>query len=169
MSLECIGYHGTTPDVAENIKRDGYVLSDENSWLGKGVYFFGDYHNLTNGEEEAKYWLINVKNESEWVVFKAQIGSEKYIDLLENAEHRERFRKIQRELINKSFGAGQHNKYKDNLVFKLLQEETELEVVRAIVDAAKVSYQVIIRFQVQICVKNLTCIKSNSVSSQSRN
>ncbi len=165
MTYRCIGYHGTHSKNIDSILKNGYRLSGEKEWFGKGVYFFQDYFPITNGFKEAISWAIYVKGFRSIAIFKSLIISNKYFDLVENIEHKELFDKIRGDLLKLHKKSGKNiDDFKDCIVFEKLSEISDIDFIRAAVDAGRNFgyYSVVIRrFQVQICVKNLRCIKKN--------
>lgn len=163
--LKCVGYHGTALSNVENIKAKGYNVSHKKSWFGSGVYFFSSFAGITNGEKEAKHWMVFVNKENSWAIFRAQIETDKFIDLLQNEDDRIAYEEIRKELINRHLESGRDaGEFKDRMVF-IEMEKVGVDVVRALVDPNKKSYlsYVVSRPQVQVCVKNLDAIKKNEL------
>ena len=165
MSLTCIGYHGTKIENVSNINENGYNISAESKWFGQGVYFFEDLPPLTYGNIEAKSWAIRAKKFYRWAVFKAIIKSEKYIDLVNNKEHKEKYSRIRDKLkeIHKRT-IGDRPPFGEIIVFKKLEESADIEFIRVATDGIwdyNYPTYVIQRYQLQICVKNTRCIIKN--------
>lgn len=171
IELKCVGYHGTTTDKIESIQKNGYLMSSDKEWFGRGVYFFGDLKQLSiSGRREAKNWVLYVKQKQNWVIFRAKIVSKKYFDMLDEKD-RITFNEIKKELLTKHNSLGFSIKdFKDRVIFELLQKENFFEVIRVFVDAAKKDYinygYVVMHPQVQICVKVLQAIQNNTLESQ---
>jgi len=166
--LSCVGFHGTASSNVDSIIKNGYYPSDRRgAWFGKGIYFFGDLPPMTNGVLEARSWVINVTKAGSWAIFRALIESDKYVDLLENVDHKQLYDEIKRELVNIHLAAGKREEdFKERLVFTVLQQRNKIDVVRAPVDAArqsKFASYVVRRFQVQICAISATCVKANEL------
>ncbi len=166
MNFNCIGYHGTPYKNVDAIQRNGYQFSDEHQWFGAGVYFFGTMLPLSDGIEEAKKWVLFVKKESEWAVFKSTIETNEYFDCVNNSDDRAFFDKLRKELFALHIKSGRKvEHFKDRVVFKELEKKQSFIVVRALVDATKKSYfnYVISHPQIQICVKDLIAITDNEL------
>lgn len=161
-----IGYHGTSASNISSIQKAGYALSDAKQWFGVGVYFFGDLPPISDGKSEARLWMLNVKHEQKWAVFRALIASEKIFDLVESAEDKELYGEIRAELFRKHCASGKDpNIFRDLAVMRQIELANVFEVVRSIVDAAKHNYPayVMTRPQLQICVKQLNAISRNEL------
>ena len=171
--LKCNGYHGTSQSNVASILKNGYLVSDKtNTWLGNGVYFFGDLLPLTSGFEEAKSWQLNVNNKTDWAVLVADIKSEKYIDLIEEKEHRRLFENVRRTLLQIHESAGKDRRsFRDRIIFLELWKRYSIDVIRACTEGRKndgyFGY-VIRRLQVQICVTETNCITNNRLKSQGK-
>lgn len=168
MFLECIGYHGTSMKAAEQIQKNGYQASSEKEWLGKGIYFFGTSSGSieSDGCEEAVAWVCNVKKFNNWVIFEANINSTKFLDLVKNINHRKRFDIAKNKIIERYARLGKSNTaLRDYIIFKCIDEESDFDFIRALIDAGRQQYQsaVVRRPQIQICVKKEVCIKTNNI------
>ena len=167
LMFSCIGYHGTSPENVDSILQNGYKLSGKDAWFGSGVYFFGDLLPYFPGEREAIQWMLYYKRVETWAVIISDIRSEKCFDMLEDSSDRQSFDEIKNALFIKHVQAGKDPLYfKDNIVFKKLEDARHFEVIRALVNASKnqhIAYTVS-RPQVQICVKNLAAILSSKLT-----
>ncbi|MBD3338859.1 MAG: hypothetical protein GF353_07115 [Candidatus Lokiarchaeota archaeon] len=165
MNSKIIGYHGTHSKNVDSIIKNGYRLSGEKEWFGRGVYFFQDYSSITNGFEEAKLWAINVKKFKKSAVLQSLIISTKYFDLVDNIEHRKYYDKLRKSLTELHKKSGKDIKdFHDHIIFNKLSEEDNIDFIRACVDAGRNYgyYSIVVRrLQVQICVRNSNCIKEN--------
>lgn len=164
--MKCIGYHGTDKKNIGNILKNGYIISGDKEWLGKGVYFFETLSPLTYGDQEAINWAKFVKKIQKWAVFKAVIDSNKYIDLVLNIKHREIYDKIKLKLLKKHEKKGKNPLFfNDNIVYKAMEKALNIDFIRALVNAAQTGIYIktIRRPQVQICVKNTDSIIKNEL------
>lgn len=183
--LKQIGYHGTSVRSAKNIIKIGFFHSDEKSWFGKGVYFYCSNHK-TDGCIEAKNWVIKVKKFSEWAVIESLIEASEgqYIDLLRNKDHRKAFTDLQNKFgsIIESIQSGSFKG--DKKLIELLQDKidtqkvdiallyflqkelgTTIEVFILPCDGKQFAYpsQIIVRYQIQLFVRDVSHIKSRKV------
>lgn len=164
-TLRITGYHGTSEENGDQILENGYTKSGDTEWFGSGVYFFEDCTPYTNGVKEAIWWARKRKYKR-WIILKSIIESDKYLDIAFCHEHKCRYERIKEELVNKHLRGGKERKdFKLRTVFIMLSKK-DVDFIRAAVDAQRdqvyFSY-VIERHQIQVCVKNLNCIKSTSV------
>ncbi len=160
------GYHGTDLKNVNSIITKGYVPSGENEWFGTGVYFFEDLKPLTNGFQEARSWAVYVCGLKFYAIFKAVITSKKFIDIAGCREHRILYDEVKEKLHNLHIKSGKKEKtFSDNIVFTFLSQEYQIDFIRVLVDAARqkdIQFSYVIRRpQLQICVKNTTCIIKN--------
>lgn len=169
---ELKGYHGTATGMAEKIEIDGYKAStDDISWLGQGVYFFRSSSGSVeiDGLNEAKSWVISVKKYHRWVIFEAKIISAKFLDLVDNIEHR-KYYEIARGKMLEMYDRQKkpRNALRDFIVFKYIDEQNDFDFIRALVDAGRQEYSsfIVKRPQIQICVKQMACITENNIISR---
>ena len=164
-ALRITGYHGTSEEFYEKILNNGYLKSGDNEWFGSGVYFFGDCMPITSGAKEAEWW-VRTRRYSRWVILSSIIESEKYLDIAFCSEHRRLYEQIKTELIRKHRQYGKRTKdFQLRSVFIMLSKK-DVDFIRAGVDAQRrpdYNCYVIGRYQIQICVKNIGCIKSTSL------
>lgn len=163
-SLRITGYHGTSEENCDEILKNGYSKSGDDEWFGAGVYFFEDCAPFTSGTEEAEWW-VRIRKYPRWVILKSIIESEKYLDIAFCQEHRRLYEQIKKELVNLHRRGGRSIRdFKLRSVFIMLSKR-DVDFIRASVDAQRdpgfFSY-VIGRYQIQVCVKNIDCIKSTS-------
>ena len=164
--MKCIGFHGTDKKNIESIKKNGYKLSSEKEWLGKGVYFFGTLRPITYGDIEAISWEKIVKGIKKWVVFKAEIVSENYIDLITNIKHKKIYDKIKEKLFEKHRQTGKNPLlFNDKIVYRQMDNIKDIDFISALVESAQSGKYIrtIRRPQVQICVKNTDSINKNEL------
>ncbi len=142
----------------------------------QGIDIFQKHAIMDNPKIEAKRWVVNVKNEKYWAIFKAEIETDFYFDLIENVKHKRIFSKLRDSILEqyekekKSVGwipLEFSDKIVYNHIYKTMKRNNKkLDLIRAIVTADKYkgyhSYTVL-RLQAQVCVKNINCIKQNSV------
>lgn len=163
MTYEYIGYHGTTKELAEKIinDREFKVSNQDEDWLGPGVYFFeDDYHQAKNfGKKARKY--------SEWAVVKSKIKADAVFDLIQSEDFIffdktfklivSRYEKINKNKIR--------NKVTNKVVFNMIYEHRPYDLVRGVFTVPKgknikISGTKYSHSQIQLCVRNLECIKS---------
>lgn len=172
--LFCIGYHGTEKKYVENIIKNKYILSSDKEWFGAGVYFFETLPGICNGRTEARNWVLYVKRKWDYAIFKADISSENYVDLLKNISHKKKFDDIVEKLYYKHIEQGKSEKeFNLNIVFKYLEKENKIDFIRCLVNAAdkdkyKMYRYIVRRPQIQICVKNVDIIRNNKVVETSK-
>lgn len=169
MHIDCEGFHGTTPDNANSIIKNGFEPSNEKAWFGAGIYFFGSVFSIIDGKEDAKFWVLNVKKQDKWAVIRARIESYKAFDMIMNEDHKKAFTRMREELFKLHLKAGKApDHFKDRMVFIQIERSGSYEVIRAFVDPAKKLYlsYALPRVQIQICVKQADAIKSSEIIMQ---
>lgn len=159
--MEVIGFHSTDISSGENIEKTGYKKSNPNAWLGDGVYFFSDYFTISKGYQEAIDWATKVKNFKSYVVFKATIISDTFIDIAFNEEHKQLFLKIKNSLMKKHEKNNYASSFKENVIFLEMAKNPKIDFILALVDPCKNSSYVIAKMQLQVCVKNTKSIVKN--------
>ena len=170
--MELVGYHGTSYEASRNIVENGYVFSKEEEWLGAGIYFFKDCLSpFCSGYQEAKCWAKFVKKYNSWVVFKSKILSEEILDLVDNVEHRKFLDRIIKSAMQKHKASSRRGEpFQDYMVFKEMDssDDTRMDVVICLVDAANIGYEskIVRRPQVQVCVKNEKVIVENRIAGE---
>lgn len=162
--MQLCAYHGTSKTNISSIKKNGLNQSKgAKQWLGDGWYFFETAY-MSDGFKEAKNWVIKVKQEPEWAVFKVCIKSDHFIDLLDSEEHKDLFKKIRKkayELHNKSQVA--NKPFSEQVIYLKLREYMTADFIRVLVNAdnhGKYDYYsyTVIHPQVQICVIHQDCM-----------
>lgn len=166
--MEILGYHGTDENCVNSIIKNGYEFSGPNHWLGSGIYFFGNLKELNfSGQQEARDWAVKVKKVKSYGIFEALIDSDNYIDIAANPMHKEIFESIRQEALDKHIESGKLIKdFKETTIFVKLEQKLNVDFIVAVTDGAKnpkfPSY-LVRRIQIQICVKNKSCIKKNDL------
>jgi len=157
------GYHGTSHDSAEKIVAEGFKIPDHLGWLGCGIYFFYTYAKIADGKKNALFWARQVTKTGDPVVLSASIESDRYIDLLENEDHRRLFDRVYASMTDRQKELHGMDAVLDiKVAFQALAEE-EIDFIRCPIDAnpRRAYYNYVIRqYQVQICVKKPSCISS---------
>lgn len=153
------GYHGTTRDSANNIllTNNFYVSEDDEEWLGPGVYFF------ENDIKQAYYYCIKAKKYKSWAILKSKITAEKIIDLIDT-ETFECFNEIAKEIKDRYWKRSDRRPRKllNSVILNIMYKANPYDVVRGIfpvpptyiIERTNVTYM-----QIQICVRNKSCIK----------
>ncbi|MEI7811775.1 MAG: hypothetical protein WCJ01_05040 [Ignavibacteria bacterium] len=164
--MEITGYHGTDENSVNKISRNGFIPSDNNNWLGQGIYFFGNIKELNiSGKSEAVDWAVKVRKFRSFGIFEALIISNNYIDIARDEEHKQLYEDIRRAALAKHGQLGKLQKdFKESLVFTKLEKIGTADFIIALTDGAKnppfLNY-VVRRPQLQICIKNNNCIIKN--------
>ena len=106
-------------------------------------------------------------------MFRATIASDKYIDLVSemNIKHRKIYDKIRETTLMAHKKAGYPvADFKEQVIFCKIAQANDIDFIRALVNADKPkgygSYT-IRRPQIQICVKNTSCIVRNKLIEKS--
>jgi hypothetical protein len=123
------GYHGTTPQQAEQILTDGFKLNrNPHHWLGYGVYFFQDAPKL------AFCWASTRWSQSEVCVLRATIDLSHCLDLFDykgkrqyEAEYQRFFDASGRDMFQRLGQTSVGHRYVDCIVFNLLCTRLEEE------------------------------------------
>lgn len=155
-----VGYHGTSKANADLIMENGFASSDENNWLGKGVYFWGDLDGCISGYELACWWVTKVKKISKGAVITASISTDRLFDCVGDYDHRDMFHKILARICKKrSCNADQIC-----LSMAFVKIAENYDVLRFFTNGNKLTGvkendRIIIDLQIQICVKNKEKIK----------
>ncbi|MEW6711418.1 MAG: hypothetical protein AB1403_16455 [Candidatus Riflebacteria bacterium] len=163
--MQLVGYHGTKLESKESILENGFQLSSEKEWLGSGVYFFENLSPISDGAIEAESWVKLIRRFELWAVIETVIESDNCFDIFKNNEHRKKYFELREVLLRKHQAMKLKNEdFSDAVVFTLIAKELKVEVIRALVDGGRSpnypSY-VIKRPQLQLCVKELACIKKS--------
>jgi hypothetical protein len=121
-----------------------------------------------DGFTEAKSWVINVKKYPKWAIFESTIKiiSEKFLDLVENIDHKRNFEKVRNKILQIYDDQRKpRNTLRDYIVFRYIEEQSDFDFIRALVDAGRQEYSSFIvgRPQIQICVKQKMCIADNKL------
>lgn len=150
-----VGYHGTSRTKADQIMKNGFTFSNENNWLGNGVYFWGDLDGYINGYELACWWVRCVKKISEGAVIKASISTDRLFDCVGNYNHRKMFHKVLERICRKKGCNADQN----CLSMAFLKLAENYDVLRFFTNGNKLSGvkeidRIIMDLQIQICVKD---------------
>jgi hypothetical protein len=114
------GYHGTPKSYVDSILKNGYTLSDNYQWFGRGIYFFGDNLPYFSGEQDAINWVLYVKEENEWAVFCATIVADKYFDMCGNTSDRVYYERLRDELLDRHRKANRRDEtFSDRIVLNI--------------------------------------------------
>jgi hypothetical protein len=167
-----VGYHSTTLEAARAIVAGNFDIrkvQEDRCWFGKGVYFFQDFPALNfDGLKEAKNWSKKVKKQESCGVIKATISGEKCLDLISDEEDIRGYRQCCDALLKKyTMDSMPEERFREHAVFEFMRAEDELEfaIVPADGGRAKRKYPAyrIDRFQVQIAVYDVSCLKSREI------
>ncbi len=162
------GYHSTSEECGEIILSQGkFIDSDETNWLGKGIYFWGDC-DIFNGLSESIWWAQKFKRLSKYIIIKVEIESDKFLNLVDNKNHKRKFGLIKEKLIEKHIEAGRNAvDFKEYLIFKFIDKRYRYDFIYAITHGSDSGYRkvgfnfnIVTRPQLQICVKKHNCIIS---------
>jgi len=163
--MKIIGYHGTHLISARSIEKEGYRLSNKDNWFGAGVYFFKDFFTLCNGYYEAENWARNVKKIVDVAVLRSTIETDSIFDLVTNIEDRRDFDELKAGALEAHRRAGfQDKEFNLNTVF--IKLEGSYQVMIALVDGSRFEGfhdYVVRRPQVQVCVKEKSCILETAI------
>ena len=157
--MKFIGFHGTDARGANYIDKNGFQDSPAESWLGPGIYFF-ETQPFFDGYEATKWWVNVYKKYPKWVIFEAEINSNKVLDLFGSAEDRKKFKQVKQKFLERHLKAsGNEEDFMLKTVFLFLARK--VEVIRSLVDAARLDKftNFIVGYpQIQICVTKSSCI-----------
>lgn len=158
--IKLLGYHGTTREAAkEIIKLNRYKIScDDEDWLGKGVYFFQD------DIKQAYYWCVKARKYKQWRILKSDIEAKKVINL-DDTQTRERFEKIARKLQYRYMKRSDNKPRKliNSVVIEVMYRADPFDVIKkvyTIPNTHPVYRTNIAPMHIQLCVRNLNCIKT---------
>ncbi|WPX08550.1 hypothetical protein [Anaerocellum danielii] len=155
----CTGYHGTTRESAIKIlaSKKFLISRGKKQWLGEGVYFF------ENDLKQAYNWCTKARKYRDWVIIKSRIEADTLLDLCD-LETFELFEALVYKIKNRIDNKGNNKfRWRELHVIDLMYRLCPFDVVRAayIVPSSKpISGTNIYPIQVQVCVKNIECIKS---------
>ena len=162
--MQLCAYHGTSKSNIKSIEEKGLKPSKgKRQWFGDGWYFFETVY-MSDGFKEAKNWVIKVKKNPEWAVFKVCIKSEHFIDLIDSEEHKCLFAKVREKahkLHKESRMADKH--FREQVIYLKLREYITVDFIRVVVNAdnyGRYDYHSYTVFhpQVQICVIKESCM-----------
>jgi hypothetical protein len=156
----CDGFHGTTRENADKILQSGKfkISRGSHQWLGDGVYFF------VNDMKQACDFCKRARPYQDFVILKSRIEVNILLDL-DDVETFNMFSAFAKRIMNRTKRKGNNNS----------SELSNAKIINAIYkiwpfDAVKATFRVpkrkpapgtnIYPSQVQICVRNLECIKS---------
>jgi hypothetical protein len=157
--VECKGYHGTSSDVAEEIKRTYFKLSapDSGAYLGEGVYFF-------DGQlSQAKRWAITrySKVGKGIAVIESRIRHGRILNLTDR-EHRDLVLWFEAEFNRKSL-----KKATLPTIIDIVAEKLQIDVIKAVRIPSNASLIMETSFssdvEVILAVRNLTNILSKAI------
>ncbi|MCK9526103.1 MAG: hypothetical protein M0R49_09285 [Limnochordia bacterium] len=156
------GYHGTTRANADEILRSGRFRfsTEEQEWLGRGIYFF------ENDPRQARNWCMKARKYPEWAVLRSKIEANVVIDLVDT-ETFERFRSIANRMKMRytKLRDGRPRHLINSVVLNAMYEAEPYDLVRGIFEVPS-TYTVdrtnIKQYQIQLCVRNLQCVKETS-------
>ena len=153
-----VGYHGTNKKLAIEIDKCFFIDSDPDAWLGAGVYFYEDIDGLFDGKQLAINWAVVVKKYNEYVIYQADIISDKVFDMITNKNLQNKFMELKDELLKKHIQSGKSaEEFSDCDVYRHITRF--FEVIRVMVDGKKYeknfpqTYTNILP-QIQLCVCN---------------
>jgi hypothetical protein len=163
---EYTGYHGTDLKRATNIIDYGFYDSQEDEWLGRGVYFFGS-DGAIDGLEEARSWALNVKQFRFWAVIMARLQAHNPLDMVNNISHRTLFDKLREKCFHIHIKSGKYaDAFCDYIIFNYIDEQYGFDLVMAYTEGAKkypYASRIVRRPQIQICVKDQACIRDKKI------
>jgi hypothetical protein len=167
--MKKVGYHGTTTKNVLKIIKDGFKISDENNWLGKGVYFWGFVRGFFDGRAEADLWVRRHLKTDKVGVIKCLIQSNDEM-VLDIAKNFDLYEKIKNKLLELHLSLNKKEEDFDSaLIFQIIDVHYKLNVVIALTEGsrsgrlAKYEKRIVQRPQIQICVKNTSCIKNKTI------
>ncbi len=164
------GYHGTTKACAENILEENiFVPSNNNKWLGEGIYFFIDVLSSSGKLEAIKYMKRKKKEKSNNIkVIKALIISKKIFNLTDNSDEIHGiFNKVYNKAKEKYYKSkGTYKGFSEHLIYTLISDVLKSDAILVLVDGAKKNPDfryTIRRPQLILCIKNSECIEEMSL------
>lgn len=160
-SNNLIGYHGTTIESADKIIATGAFnfSNKEEEWLGKGVYFFED------DIEQAVRFCTKARNYPNYSVLKSEITANRCINL-DNSEAMEKIldisNKIKGRYLNLKDGVTKR-KLTNSVILEAMYKLEPYDVVKKtfVIDRVPIIERTnFVWTQVQICVRNRSCINN---------
>ncbi|MBU5437774.1 hypothetical protein KQI42_07130 [Tissierella sp. MSJ-40] len=155
-----IGFHGTRREFADSIlQSERFKISkDDEEWLGPGVYFF------ENDIKQAYYYCIKAKKFKSWAILRSDIQANIIMDLTD-LETLERFEEVAEAIKNRYYkrSDGKPRKLLNSVVLNIIYKAEEYDLVRAVFPVPStrcIPRTNIMPMQVQLCVRNLQCIKT---------
>ncbi|BCC10309.1 TPA: hypothetical protein ACGXQL_004205 [Bacillus cereus] len=152
-----VGYHGTTLENAEKIRREGFVPSKKDHWLGQGVYFYDNFSSALNYGNVVIRADIYVKQDLLLDCF--SFDGKKYL----------KQRTQQLSINNNNNQADRYGKVLAQMVTAAKGEQPfGFDVVRAPYHSDEIWGPLCKPFEnieLHICVKNLQCISNISLIS----
>lgn len=154
-----IGYHGTLPERAQKILREGFKISDgPDEWLGSGVYFF------EQDIRQAEDFCFRARRWKQYRVIGARIVAQTVLDLV-MVSHYNEFKKAARVLCKRYRAETNLSRpIPTSKVIDIMYKWRSFDVVRAAFQVPKrepISYitHSPLPVQIQLCVKHCSCIK----------
>ena len=169
--VKLTGYHGTEKNKGEIIlsTKEFIPAGDFRSWLGKGVYFF-------ENDKHQAYMFAKFKNRDNILahedicVIEASLKGNNCIDLLCDDDRKflkEYSKKIEKKNKEKKGKVGNW-RHKEGFILDFLYNSgNKYDLVKAAYIPPKRRSDVILEYlpiQIQICVKNVSCIDKDSIS-----
>ena len=154
------GYHGTTISRGESILNNKYyfVSYKEDEWLGNGVYFFEKDIN------QAVDFCTKARRYDDYIILKSKIEAEICRDL-DNLETMKTLERISKEINNRylKLKDGSPRTLKNSVILDRLYKIKQYDVVKKtfpILKTTNINNTNFIWVQVQLCVRNIACIKT---------
>lgn len=155
-----VGFHGTTREYADIILRtNNFIAStDEEEWLGNGVYFFED------DVFQAYDYCVKAKKYAEYAILKSHIEAEIVLDLINKKTFKE-FNDFAKRLQNRYLKRkdGKPRRLINAVVLNFLYELKPYDMVRAafpVPPGYTAPRTNVTQMQIQLCVNNKSCIKT---------
>lgn len=155
-----VGFHGTTIEAANIIlKTREYKFSNkEEEWLGKGVYFF------EKDKKEAVNFCIKARKYNNYSILKSNLTPKIYIDL-DDTEQMELMQNIAKKIKDRylKLRDGKPRKLLNSVILDAIYKLEPYDMVKKTFLVERKNEVVRTNFQwvqVQICVRNRTCIST---------
>lgn len=162
MTRTFTGFHGTTENRAKIVMRTSNFIAScgQEEWLGIGVYFFED------DIKQAYNFCVKARKYNFWKILVSKVVCENIVIDLMQSEYYEKFSELAQRVKTRYKSTADGNKIRmlnNSVIMDIMYRVLPYDAVRGAFKVPSTSPACntnIEYFQIQLCVRNKTCIKS---------